>query len=221
MLNPNILMRKAFLLLLSIVFSGIVAGAQENSVRFSINVGPQWNSKIGASLGADANIPFGCSRWSFEPGVYWSFRNATYDYSHNQTKEEYNDKLHYLNVPLRFAACIAGSEGGAFNMSILFGPYFAYGLSGNSHCMVTEDGIVTKYKVGAFSDEGRLESRFDYGLNFGIAAIVKQHVKIGAFTEIGLKNIYKPQSFFDDILGDLVGVTKINIGAGISVGYQF
>ena len=72
-----------------------------------------------------------------------------------------------------------------------------------------------------FSSEGRLESRFDYGLNWGLSAVIQQHLKVGLFTEIGLKGIYRQNSIAEVIIGDLFGVTKINLGAGISIGYQF
>lgn len=198
------------------------AWAQENNVKMSVNVGVQWSSDMGAVAGADALIPFGQSRWGFEPGLYWSYRNATSEKSENNNKEEYSDKVHYLSVPLRFAVRVAGRADGPFNMSLLFGPYVAYGLGGTSHCTVTKDGNVTKTEAGAFSDKGRLRSRLDYGLNIGLNAVIKQHVKVGLFSEIGLKDIYRPNSIVEDLIGDMLGgVTKINLGAGVTVGYRF
>lgn len=214
-------MRKLLLIVMFVVLYAMGVCAQENNVKFSVNVGPQWNTNIGALVGADVLIPLGHSRLGFEPGIYWSYRSTKSNHDNDQTKEEFNDKLHYVNIPLRFAARVAESDDGAFYMSVLIGPYVAYGLSGKSHCTITEDGNVTKSEVDAFGDKGRLDSRFDYGLNFGIDAIVKQHLKISAFSEIGLKKIYKPYNFVEDLLGDIFGVTKINIGAGITVGYQF
>lgn len=197
------------------------ASAQENRIKISVNAGPQWNDNTGVTAGADAFIPFGQSRWGFEPGLYWSFRNVSSDHSDNSVKEEYNDKLHYVSVPLRLAVRMAGREDGPFRMSFLFGPYLAYGIDGTSHWTITKDGRTTKGEAGAFSDEGRLKSRFDYGLNFGLNAVVNQHFKVGAFAEIGLKDIYRQNHFIEELIGDLFGVTKINIGAGVTLGYQF
>ena len=214
-------MKKQLFLLLLTAFVTLGALAQENGMRIGINVGPQWNDKLGCMAGVDALIPFGQSRWGFEPGLYWSFRHAASEHSENSTKEEYDDKMHYLDVPLRLAVRVAGREDGPFNMSILFGPYLAYGLGGTSHCTITKDGQVTRGETGAFSDAGRLKSRLDYGLNIGLNAVIRQHVKVGAFTEIGLKDIYRQNSIAEELIGDIFGVTKINLGAGFSVGYQF
>lgn len=198
------------------------ASAQENKVKLSVNVGPQWNDKTGFMAGVDALIPFGQSRWGFEPGIYYSFRNASTDHSENNIQEECNDKLHYINVPLRLAVRVAGQSDGPFNMSLLFGPYFAYGIDGKSHYTLSQDGKTTKSEADAFGDEGRLRSRLDYGLNLGLNAVIKQHFKVGVFTEIGCKDIYKPNTMAEDLVGDLFGgITKINLGGGITVGYQF
>lgn len=197
------------------------ASAQENGVKLSVNAGAQWNELTGAVAGLDAHIPFGQSRWGFEPGLYWSYRHRTSDHSEGGNKEEYDDKMHYLTVPLRFSARVAGSEDGPFSMSVLFGPYLAYGLGGTSRCTVTKDGQVTKAEAGAFSDEGRVSSRFDCGLNMGLSAVIKQHFKVGLFGEVGLKDIYRQNSIAEELIGDLFGVTKVNLGAGITVGYQF
>ena len=76
--------------------------APKDHVKISINAGPQWNSSLGCLAGVDVHIPLGQSRWGFEPGLYWSFRNHTEEHTENNDKEEYNDKVHYLEVPLHF-----------------------------------------------------------------------------------------------------------------------
>ena len=210
--------------LLSLALAAIMAtgaSAQENKVKMSVNAGPQWNSSTGILAGADVFIPFGNSRWGFEPGLYWSFRNVTSDHSDNSVKEEYNDKLHYVSVPLRLTVRMAGREDAPFKMSFFFGPYLAYGIGGTSHCAITRDGQTTKSEAGAFCGEGRLNSRFDYGLDYGLNAVIKQHIKVGAFIEVGLKDIYRQNHFVEELIGDIFGVTKINIGGGLTLGYQF
>lgn len=214
-------MRNYLVSLVMAAFLGTGAWAQENKAKMSINVCPQWHADLGVKAGADVFIPFGQSRWGFEPGLYWSYRNATSEHASNKNQENYNDEVHYLDVPLRLSVRLAGREESPFNMSFLFGPYLAYGLSGTSHYTITKDGNVTQGESDAFSSEGRLESRFDYGLNLGLSAVIQQHLKVGLFTEIGLKEIYRQNSIAEVIIGDLFGVTKINLGAGISVGYQF
>lgn len=203
------------------VCMAVEAWAQENNVKFSVNAGPQWNDNTGVVAGAEALIPFGESRWGFAPGLYWSFRNAKTENSSGNNSEEYDDKMHYLDIPLRLAVRVAGHEDGPFNLSLLFGPYIAYGLGGTSHSTIVKDGNVTKNETGAFSDEGRMKSRFDCGLNLGVSALIQQHFKVGVFSEIGLKDIYKQNSIAEELIGDLFGVTKINLGVGITVGYQF
>ena len=215
-------MKKYLFLFLLAIFVSVDVLAQERDVKISINVSPQWNSGLGVKAGADVLIPFGQSRWGFEPGLYWSLRHATSESTSNNNKKEYDYKVHYLDVPLRMAVHVAGRESDPFNMSILFGPYFAYGVGGTTHCTITKDGNVTKSEAGAFSSEGRLRSRFDYGLNLGFNAVIKQHAKVGVFSEIGFKDIYRSSSLAEELIGDLFGgITKINLGVGISVGYQF
>lgn len=201
--------------------------APKDHVKISINAGPQWNSSLGCLAGVDVHIPLGQSRWGFEPGLYWSFRNHTEEQTENNDKEEYNDKVHYLEVPLHFSVRVAGYQNGPFNLSVFYGPYLAYGLNGTSHYTLTKDGEVTKSEANAFSDKGRLRSRFDFGLNLGLKAVIKQHLKVGVFTQLGCRHIYKPISDLAEFFGDLLGhmtmfnMTKNNIGVGITVGYQF
>ena len=216
-------MKKRLFTLALAAFMAVGASAQESNTKVSVNVGPQWSSGLGVKAGADVHIPFGQSRWGFELGIYWSMRNATPEETKNDVKYEYSDKVHYIDVPLRFAAHLAGREDGPFSMSLLFGPYFSYGISGKSYCTITKDGTPTKNKVAAFGDKGRLRSRFDYGLNAGVSAVIRQHVKVSAFAEVGLKNIYRPSSWVEDVISDILfgGMTKKNIGTGITVGYQF
>lgn len=216
-------MKKHLFTLALSALMAVGASAQENNTtKISVNVGLQWNSGLGKKAGIDALIPFGQSRWGFEPGIYWSMRNATPEETKNDVKYEYSDKVHYIDVPLRFAVHVAGREDGPFSMSFLFGPYFSYGLSGKSHCTITKDGTPTKSEADAFGDKGRLRSRLDYGLNMGVSAVVMQNVKVGVFAEVGLRNIYRPNSWAEDILGDIFGgITKRNYGLGFTVGYQF
>lgn len=205
--------------------------AQKDHVKLSINAGPQWNNGgFGVKAGVNVHIPFGQSRWGFEPGLYWSFRNVKNEETSNVTKGEthyrnkkgFKDKLHYLEIPLCVAVQVARHEDKPFCMSVFWGPYLAYGFSGTSHYTKTKDGQTTTSEVNAFSNEGHLKSRFDYGVNLGAYAVIKQHLKVRLFTEIGCKDIYKPISDIDDFFGDLFfGINKINVGAGITIGYQF
>ena len=214
-------MKKLLLSLALVAFMGTGAWAQEQKAKVSLNVCPQWSANTGVKAGVDLYIPFGQSHWGFEPGLNWSFRNVTSEQVANKNQLEYNDKVHYLDLPLRLAVRVAGREAGPFNLSLLFGPYLAYGLGGTSHYTLTKEGQITQGEADAFSDEGRLESRFDYGLNLGANALIQQHIQVGLFTEIGLKGIYKQNSVAEVLIGDLFGVTKINLCAGVSVGYRF
>lgn len=212
-------MKKCIFSLALMVLMAIGMLAQDNKVKVSVNVGPQWNSYTGFTAGADVAIPLG--RWRFEPGVYWSYRNRAYEQTENDVKEEYCDRLHYINIPLRLAAQLAGQADGPFSISVVFGPYISYGLGGKTLYYITKDGETSKTKTDAFGDEGDVKSRLDYGLNAGLNVVVKQHLKVGLFTEIGLKDIYRQHSILEQLLGDMTGITKVNLGAGITMGYQF
>lgn len=213
-------MKKAIFILVS-VFSTCIASAQ---VKVSVVACPQLNECFGARVGSDLDIPIN-HRWSFDPGVYWSLRNRekqSNSTKNNSTKsEEYRDKAHFITLPLRFGFQFHCKKEENFALKLLFGPYVAYGIGGNSKYTIVQDGITTHHKTGAFDSDGRYNSRFDYGLNVCLNSTIKQHFKAGIFCEYGLPKIYRTDNALENILGEIFLVNRINVAFGVTLGYQF
>ena len=214
--------------LVGLVFLAVFTTSVAAQVKVGVQVCPQFNESIGLRIGTDVDIPFS-HRWSFMPGAYWSLRNRN---THRDKKTEkgnviknttydYNDKADFLTIPLRIAFRITGDTQKDYAMKIDFGPYIANGVDGTSKCTKDADGVKSYKQTGAFDADGRYRSRWDYGLNIGLNAVIKQHYQIGGFVETGFRKIYKADTVYDDIMGDLFFVSKINVAMGLSFGYQF
>ena len=203
-----------------------VASAQ---VKVSILACPQYNENFGVRIGTDFDIPLN-SRWSFVPGAYWSLRNResykSKEYSGrdgeiNSKTYNFHDRAHFLTVPIRMGVRLAGKSDGNFAMKLLFGPYIAYGIDGTSKSNINKNGIEEQTKTGAFDVDGRYRSRWDYGMNSGLNVVLKKHFLLGIYLEVGYRKIYNPNDVIDDILGEIFIMNKINMAAGLSLGYQF
>ncbi len=210
-----------FILLLLAVIAPVVISAQ---VKTSIEVCPQLNEKLGIRTGMNLDIPIN-SRWSFIPGVYWSLKNRaeskTKKTTNSDTKTTYKDQAQFLTLPLQFGLRVPCKNEKNFAMKILFGPYFAYGIDGTSKATIRENGTSTPHKVNAFASDGRYCYRWDYGINYGLNTVIKQHYKIGIFHELGFRKIYRANDTLGDIIGEILAINKINIAFGLTLGYQF
>lgn len=212
--------------LLSMLIFCYTASAQ---VKVTILACPQYNESLGVRVGTDLDIPFN-SRWSFVPGVYWSLRNRD-SYKSNEhsgndgeiikTTYDFHDRAHFLTIPLRLGIRLAGNPEGNFVMKLLFGPYIAYGIDGTSECRIIRNDIEEHTETGAFDVNGRYRNRWDYGINSGLNVLLRKHFHLGVFIEMGCRKIYNSNSVAEDILGEIFVVNKINMAAGISLGYQF
>lgn len=217
---------KLFFSLLVVLFFCRAASSQ---AKVSISVCPQYNESFGVRAGTDLSIPFN-SRWSFEPGIYWSLRNRNssrfreYGGSNGETNKitsDFHDSAHFLTIPLRMGVRLTGDPHGDFVLKLLFGPYIAYGIDGTSKCSVIENGVEKQTETGAFDANGRYRSRCDYGINSGLNVLLKKHILLGVFLETGCRKIYNSNSVAEDILGEIFIVNKINMAAGLTVGYRF
>lgn len=217
---------KLFFLLPVMLFFYHVASAQ---VKVSVLACPQYNENFGVRVGTDLDIPVN-SRWSFVPGIYWSLRNRKSDRSQeytgsngeiNKTISDFHDRAHFLTIPLRIGIRLVDNPDGDFGIKLLFGPYLAYGIDGTSKCDITKNGVKKQTETGAFDANGRYRSRWDYGINSGLHASLKKHFLLGLFVEVGCRKIYNSNSVAEDILGEIFIVNKINMAAGLTLGYQF
>ncbi len=209
---------------ITVLLSIFVAVLSKAQVKISINVCPQINESFGARVGTDFDIRLN-SRWSFVPGIYWSLRNrqTTNKSTTNgiTTNTEYSDVAHFITSPLHLGFRIPCKDENSFALKLLFGPYIAYGIGGTSKYTENIDGKVAHYQYGAFDPDGRYKSHFDYGINVGINSLIKQQYKVGLFYEMGLRKIYNTNNVFEDVMGDLFLVNKINFALGLTLGYQF
>lgn len=215
--------------LFSLIVMLLIWHAISAQVKVSILACPQFNENLSVRIGTDFDIPIN-SRWSLVPGAYWSLRNRE-SYKSKQynesdgvtTNKTYNfhDKAHFLTVPIRMGVRLAGKPDSDFAMKLLFGPYVAYGIDGTSKSNINKNGIKEQTKTGAFDVGGRYRSRWDYGMNSGLNALLKKHFLLGIFVEVGYRKIYNPNDVIDDIMGEIFIINKINLAAGLSFGYQF
>lgn len=212
---------KFFIALLISFFVTTLVPAQ---VKLDIIISPQVNESLGVRLGSNLNLPIN-SRWSFMPGVYWSLRNreSTENSTYNGLKKEieYHDYAHFVTLPLRLGLQIPCKDEEHLAIKFFFGPYIAYGICGTSKSTINTGGVKTKYEVGSFDSNGRYKDRLDYGLNYGLNALIKQHYIVGIFNEFGLRKIYNTNNAVEDIFGELFLINKINFALGLSLGYQF
>lgn len=157
---------------------------------------------------------------SFDPGLFLSmynrhsFHNSTVNGSH--TEEEAKIHGQFIQLPVRLA--INGTAGRSNLYKVLLGPYFAYGIGGNTKIQTDKDGVTTTENFPSFFDSF---SRFDWGFDIEYQFYFSGHYQIGAYMQTGCKSIYAPRSIAEDILGDIFKVTKINLAFGLSLGYRF
>lgn len=223
--NQHRLGKLSFPLLVMLFFCHM-ASAQ---VKVGVLVCPQYNESFGVRIGTDLNIPVS-SQWSFVPGIYWSLRNRNSDQTNkyagsdgeiSKTTFNFHDRAHFLTIPLRMGVRLAGNPDEDFGMQLLFGPYLAYGIDGTSKCSINKNGVKKRTETGAFDANGRYRSRWDYGINSGLNVSLKKHFLLGLFVEVGCHKIYNSNSVAENILGEIFIVNKINMAAGLTLGYQF
>lgn len=208
-------MKKIYLIAI-FAMAALAASAQ---THVSVIAAPQFDGKIAARFGIDADISFGeTSKFSFVPGFYYSMRNN--DFSMQWKTAEYKETIcsgsdlsHWISVPLRFAFTIKkGSEN--LQTQILLGPYFALGLGGTTTYKEPSHKTIGSFEKGGFYDR-----RFDVGLNAGVNFIIKKHFVVGVFGELGFIPLGANMSeTFAEILANAY---SLHGAGGINIGYRF
>ena len=200
--------------LFAILLMAALGAAAETHV--SIVAAPQFDDRIGVRAGLDADFSLGSSNFSFVPGLYWSMRSFCYSVkAEGKTVFDATDRSHWLSVPLRFAYNFSkGSE--KFQTQLLFGPYVAVGLGGTTSITAPENK-----KVGSFDKKngGIYDRRFDVGFNVGVNFIIKKHLVLGAFGEIGFMPLGNLGRY--SVLEAFALPFTNNLAFGINIGYRF
>ena len=210
--------------LFAILLMASLVGTAQTHVN--LVAAPQFNHRIGARAGVDIDVALGKSNFSFVPGLYWSMRHSNFSalqisFGGPAKPVEVNDLSHWLTVPLRFSYTInKGDEN--FQAQFLVGPYLALGLAGTTTCKDHETGTVYP-KADSFSKKGYYDDRFDVGLNSGINFIIKEHLVLGVFSELGFRPLSNVMRFADTFFlsGAVQNIFTLNFGGGINIGYRF
>lgn len=204
---------------LFIFLFSIVADAQ-NHLSYGIEVAPQLSPGISYRAGANFSIPLR-GKLSIDPGLFMTMYNRTSSgrssKNGNSTKHERAVHGHFLQMPLRLGINNETTQGNLFQ--ILVGPYFAYGIGGNTKITDINDGVKSVRNVASFAES--YSSRFDWGFDVEFQYYVRKHYQIGLYLQTGCKKIYTPENVAEAILGEIFIVGKINLALGISFGYRF
>lgn len=193
--------------------------AQER-MAYGIEVAPQLSPGISYRAGANLSIPLR-GKLSIDPGLFLTMYNRT---SSGESKKDGNTTKHkraihgqFLQIPLRLGINNETSKGNIYQ--ILVGPYFAYGIGGNTKFTEISNGTKSIRNVASFSES--YSSRFDWGFDVEFQYYIRKHYQIGLYLQTGCKKIYTPENIADAIFGDIFIVGKINLAFGVSLGYRF
>lgn len=192
----------------------------QNRVQYGIEVAPQLSPGISYRTGANLSIPLR-GKLSFDPGLFMTMYNRTSSgkSSKNGISTKHKRAVHgqFLQMPLRLGINNETIQGNLFQ--ILVGPYFAYGLGGNTKITDTIDGVKTVRNVASFAES--YSSRFDWGFDVEFQYFIRKHYQIGLYLQTGCKKIYNPENVAEAIFSEIFIVGKINLAFGLSFGYRF
>jgi len=193
--------------------------AQER-MTYGIEVAPQLSPGISYRAGANLSIPLR-GKLSIDPGLFLIMYNRT---SSGESKQNGNSTKHeraihgqFLQIPLRLGINNATIHGNLFQ--ILVGPYFAYGIGGNTKLTEINNGTKSIRNVASFSES--YSSRFDWGFEAEFQYYIRKHYQIGLYLQTGCKKIYTPENVAEAIFSEIFIVGKINLALGVSFGYRF
>lgn len=197
----------------------LVAVAQ-NHLSYGIEVAPQLSPGISYRAGCNLSIPLR-GKLSIDPGLFLTMYNRTSSgkSSKNGISIKHERAIHgqFLQMPLRLGINNETNKGNLFQ--ILVGPYFAYGIGGNTKITDINDGIKSERNVASFAES--YSSRFDWGFDVEFQYYIRKHYQIGLYLQTGCKKIYTPENVVEAILGEMFIVGKINLALGVSLGYRF
>lgn len=212
-------MMKAILTAVMMYMIALAAVAQER-MSFGIEVAPQLSPGISYRAGANLSIPLK-GKLSIDPGLFLTMYNRTSSgkSSKNGTTTKHKRAVHgqFVQMPLRLGINNATIHGNLFQ--ILVGPYFAYGIGGNTKITDIKNGVKSIQNVASFQES--YSSRFDWGLDVEFQYYIRKHYQIGLYLQSGCKKIYEPENVAEAILGEIFIVGKINLAFGVSLGYRF
>lgn len=199
------------------VFSAI--SAQER-MAYGIEVAPQLSPGISYRAGANLSIPLR-GKLSIDPGLFLTMYNRT---SSGESKKNGNITKHkraihgqFLQMPLRLGINNETTNGNLFQ--ILVGPFFAYGIGGNTKLTDISNGTKSIRNVASFPES--FSSRFDWGFDVEFQYYIHKHYQLGLYLQTGCKKIYTPESVAEAIFSEIFIVGKINLAFGVSLGYRF
>lgn len=207
----------AAIILVTAVFSPV--SAQER-MAYGIEVAPQLSPGISYRAGANLSIPLR-GKLSIDPGLFLTMYNRT---SSGESKKNGNTTKHkraihgqFLQMPLRLGINNETTNGNLFQ--ILVGPYFAYGIGGNTKLTDISNGTKSIRNVASFPES--FSSRFDWGFDVEFQYYIHKHYQLGLYLQTGCKKIYTPESVAEAIFSEIFIVGKINLAFGVSLGYRF
>lgn len=170
------------------------------------------NMLLGFHLGANAMIPI-APEFYFQPGLLFSIKGD----KNKSSASTSTTKINYLEMPLNMV--YKAALGNGFVM-LGFGPYLAYGISGNVKTTGSSATLDRKIKfkstVGAGDDLFvPYYKAFDAGGNIFIGYEMASGIFLQLDTQFGMLNISPDYQDPND-----KSVVK-NTGFGLSTGYRF
>lgn len=194
--------------------------AAQDRMAWSIEVAPQLSPGISYRAGVNLSIPVR-GKLSIDPGLFLTMYNRTSSgestKNGNTTKHERAIHGQFLQLPLRLGINNETHNGNLYQL--LVGPYFAYGIGGNTKLTEINNGTKSIRNVASFSES--FSSRFDWGFDVEFQYYIRKHYQIGLYLQTGCKKIYVPENTAEAILGEIFIVGKINLAFGLSLGYRF
>lgn len=189
---------------------GAKGGLNISSVVLQENLNTNSSSKIGAHLGAFANLKVG-KKFAFQPEILFSMQGAKQTIDLYYNKQEANTRLNYLSIPLNFQFNIVEK------VFIEAGPYFDFLLSAkgdvvsnnnyfNNQTTVVENGKNLKDYYDSFT----------FGVNFGTGYHINKQFSVYARYYLGL-----PPAEKSDVTGSFETISTKNRLLQFGVGYTF
>jgi len=226
-------MKRFFFLIVFVAVSGFLTAQISWNVKGGISLNGLYSSFSSSSLyvggRAGVGMEWHLNRYvSIQPALMISQKGAkststTTITVENQSGEKevthkkysYDYNLTYLELPIELMVRIPLHHSNALLLAA--GPYFAYGIGGNSNMTKTVNDSSTKQTLSSFGNDGLNLRRFDFGLGNGIY-FEHKHFFTGLHYELGLVNMEKT---FDDSfwVGALLG--KHNLSYNFDIGYRF
>ena len=188
---------------------GLRAGVNFANLNGENSEGNKFDNKLapGFHVGVNYEMPV-ATDFYLQPGLLYSVKGA------KSNNNDIRTSLGYVEVPLNF---VYKPELGMGKLILGFGPYLAYGLSGN-----VKNGSSTKIEWGKsisttqMNDQsGRYYKPFDAGANFMFGYETASRISLQLNAGLGLVNIYP------DVTGISGQTPKAkNTTFGLSLGYR-